>query len=589
MGFSTGTIARVIAVLVLTTASFSYLVAQVYSTGIIMSRFLGTDLTVSCFIGLVGILVCSMLGGMKGVTWTQVAQYIVLIVAYLIPVVWMSIKQIKAPIPQFDYGSALIQVTEREEEMLASCNKNMYAEWHDGSNFVQCDDAAQCSELGCAEVGIVSSGTGTWDAATCSFDGVGEAYVGDGMLCKDLDICDSSDDCNRHTNVIEGKTGFGVWQKSTCVFDGAKTITPTKEICLADSLDKTTEISGRLFDWWGLTVCLMTGTASLPHVLMRYFTTPSVREARQSVSWSLFFIFLLYFSAPAYATLAKLNVYTNIVGSKLESLPDWVLFYSGINMITICGKTGMTTVEEVIAQCGTLEGYSGLGDDILLNKDFSQKTDVIVIATPEANGLPFVIAGLCAAGGLAASLSTADGLLLAIANSFSHDIYYKLISREASESTRLIVSRSILIGVAIFAAYTASTEPDDIVSMVAWAFSIAASGFFSALFLGVWWSKTSPIGAILGMVTGFVYTVTYVLLLTYSDVEPIAKISAVSAGIIGIPISMFFTVVGSIVFPVPENDAMTKFIDSLREVELPDSLKKEIDGGSVEMATDGQV
>jgi cation/acetate symporter len=169
----------------------------------------------------------------------------------------------------------------------------------------------------------------------------------------------------------------------------------------------------------------MVGTAALPHILMRYFTTPSVKEARQSVAWSLFFIFLLYFTAPAYAAFGKVEIYQTLIGQPIASLPDWVKSWQ------IMSPYGVPWINIVDVN----------RDGILQWNEFRIHPDVVVLATPEIAGLPYVIAGLVAAGGLAAALSTADGLLLALANALSHDVYYKMIDRNAPTARRLVISR----------------------------------------------------------------------------------------------------------------------------------------------------
>ena len=228
---------------------------------------------------------------------------------------------------------------------------------------------------------------------------------------------------------------------------------------------------------------MMFGTAALPHILMRYYTTPSVQEARVSVFWSLFFIFLLYFTAPALAVLAKYEVYHNVVGSSFANLPAWVSAWAKIDptlmSITDVNKDGIVQLAEI-----TLGG------------------DIIVLATPEIAGLPYVISGLVAAGGLAAALSTADGLLLTIANALSHDLYYKMINPNASTQKRVTISKLLLLVVAVFAAWVTSLKPGNILFLVGAAFSMAASAFFPALVLGVFWKRANKMGAIAGMVLG---------------------------------------------------------------------------------------
>jgi cation/acetate symporter len=398
-----GNAARLAGVLVLMACSFTYVVAQIFGTGLIAQRFLDMPFEYAVFVGLAGILVCSMLGGMKAVTWTQVAQYIVLIVAYLIPVIWMSAKKYGLPIPQLTYGTAISQITALEQE------------------FIQ------------------------------------------------------------------------------------KGLAPAT---MKQHVAPFTSYSPANYFW--LIFCLMVGTASLPHVLMRYFTTPSVKEARISVAWSLLFIFLLYFTAPAYAAFSKLEVYSTLIGKPLAELPMWVFNWGKLGLVTICGKAA-ASAEAVAASCKAIAGHGG----VLRWQDFVINTDVVVISTPEIAGLPYVVTGLVAAGGLAAALSTADGLLLAIANALSHDVYYNMINPNAPTKQRLVVSRVLLVVVAVLAAYTAAQRPADILAMVAWAFSLAAGGLFPALVLGVWWKRTTNSGAVLGILAGFFATLGYLLVTRY--------------------------------------------------------------------------
>ena len=398
-----GNAARLCGVLVLMACSFTYVVAQIFGTGLIAQRFLDMNFELACFIGLMGILVCSMLGGMKAVTWTQVAQYIVLIIAYLIPVVWMSAKKFGIPLPQLTYGQAIQQISDLEQ-----------------------------------------------------------SFIKNGLA-----------PANMKTHVAP-----------------------------------FTSYSPANYFW--LIFCLMVGTASLPHVLMRYFTTPSVKEARISVAWSLLFIFILYFTAPAYAAFSKLEVYSTLIGKPLADMPAWVYNWGKLGLVNICGKAAASAA--VVAEsCKAIAGHPG----VLRFQDFGINTDVVVISTPEIAGLPYVITGLVAAGGLAAALSTADGLLLALANALSHDIYYKIINPNAPTKQRLIISRVLLVIVAIAAAWVASTRPTDIVAMVAWAFSLAAGGLFPALVLGVWWKRANKQGAVAGILAGFFVTLFYLVITRY--------------------------------------------------------------------------
>jgi cation/acetate symporter len=341
---------------------------------------------------------------MRAVTWTQIAQYIVLIIAYLTPIVILSTKHYGIPIPQLTYGQALQEITAREQEML--------------------------------QMGLTT----------------------------------------------------------------AAALKPHIQPFLNYSP----------LNFFGIIFCMMVGTASLPHILMRYFTTPSVREARQSVAWSLFFIFLLYFSAPAYAAFSKLEVYTNIIGRNLEDIRPWLFTWGELGLIQICGKNA-ASVEAVIEACRAVAGHPGF----VRLQDFVINTDVIVLSTPEIAGLPYVISGLVAAGGLAAALSTADGLLLAIANALSHDIYYKMLDPNAPTVRRLTVARILLLIVAVVAATLAATKPGDILAMVGWAFSLAMAGNFPGLVMGIWWKRTTTAGAIAGIIAGFGLCLFYLVVTRY--------------------------------------------------------------------------
>jgi cation/acetate symporter len=352
-----------------------------------------------------------MLGGMRAVTWTQVAQYIVLIVAYLVPVVILSAQRYGVPIPQLTYGQVLQEIAVREQAL-----------------------------------------------------------------------------------VQQGLAAAGQIRPHAAPFTSYSPL-----------------------NYFGLILCLMVGTAALPHVLMRYFTTPSVREARTSVAWTLLFIFILYFTAPAYAAFAKLEVFRDVIGQNLGSLPGWIYSYGKVGLVKVCGVDA-TTLEAIRAACAKAVNFTGdLGTFThqLRFADLRIDNDAIVISTPEIAGLPYVVAGLVAAGGLAAALSTADGLLLAIANALSHDVYYKMIDKNAPTERRLVIARVLLVGVALIAAWVASYRPADIVAMVAWAFSLAAGGLFPALVLGIWWKRTSSAGAVAGMAVGFGVTLLYLVVSRY--------------------------------------------------------------------------
>ncbi|MDO9063575.1 MAG: VC_2705 family sodium/solute symporter, partial [Sulfuricella sp.] len=287
-------------------------------------------------------------------------------------------------------------------------------------------------------------------------------------------------------------------------------------------------------NFMALAACLMIGTAALPHILMRFYTTPSVKEARQSVFWSLFFIFLLYFSAPALAILVKFEIYTKLIGSSIADLPAWVAAW---------GKIGLVRIDDINQ------------DGILQLAELTLNPDVILLATPEIAGLPYVVSGLVAAGGLAAALSTADALLLTIANALSHDVYYKMIAPSASAPRRMMISKILLLLVALIAAYFASLKPDHILSMVAWAFSIAASAFFPALVLGIFWKRANKWGAVAGMAVGLGLCLFYLVSVKFYGMAPWFGIKDIAAGAFGVPAGMFTLIVVSLLTPSPGTEA----------------------------------
>jgi cation/acetate symporter len=309
--------------------------------------------------------------------------------------------------------------------------------------------------------------------------------------------------------------------------------------------------TGSVMESWRfftLCLCMMAGTASLPHILMRYFTTPSVRQARKSVGWSLFFIFLLYFSAPCLATLTKLqiidpNLPTSIIGKPFAEVANltWIKNWAAVGMLKISDSNH---------------------DGILQINEFFMRPDIVVLATPEMAGLPYVISGLVAAGGLAAAMSTADGLLLAIANALSHDLYYKMIDPNADSRLRLIVARVLLVFIGVAACAIASLQLTGILGAVAWAFDFACSGLFFPLVLGVWWKRANREGAIAGMVCGFVAGSAYLWYVEHGG-APWIGIDHLRFGIIGMPVSLIAMVAVSLLTPAPDSETQ-RMVDEVR-------------------------
>ena len=453
-----GNLSRFCAVVVLTLASFTYVTAQINATGTIAARALGIPFELGVWVGLFSILLCSMLGGMRAVTWTQVAQYIVLITAYLLPIFWISNRGGYGFFPHLMLGEEVARLGELE-----------------------------------AQFGLVKNAAAD----------IAAAGVPGGLKSISLP----------HSAVPAG--GMAAW----------------KFISLA--------------------LCMMVGTASLPHILMRYFTTPSVKAARKSVAWSLFFIFLLYSSAPMLATLSKLqlmdpNLATGIIGKPISTVMaiDWVTAWTAQKQAFIADFNG---------------------DGILQLNEWFMRGDVVVLSTPEVAGLPYVITGLVAAGGMAAAMSTADGLVLAIANSLSHDIYFKMVDPKADVRKRLIVARSLLVVIGGFAAYIASMRITSILGAVAWAFDFAMSGLFFPLILGVWWKRATRQGAIAGMIAGLGSGTAYLIYVypKFMGNPAWLGIDHLRFGIIGASVCLVVMVVVSLMTPEPD-EATQKMVDELR-------------------------
>jgi cation/acetate symporter len=445
-----GNAARLSAVLVLTVASFTYVTAQINATGTIASVALDIPFGIAVYVGLASILLCSMLGGMRAVTWTQVAQYIVLIIAYLLPVFWISNKMGAGVFPHL---------------MLA-------------------DEVARIGELE-AQFGFTKNSAADLATVPKGLAGITKA----------------------HSEV---------------------NTTPWKFISLA--------------------ICMMAGTASLPHVMMRYFTTPSVKSARRSVGWSLFFIFLLYSTAPMLATLSKLslmdpNLATGIIGKSITDVQalDWYQNWNQANLMFVSDFNGN----------GTLE----------LN-EFFMGGKAVVLATPEIAGLPYVISGLVAAGGMAAAMSTADGLVLAIANALSHDLYYKIIDPKAETAKRLIVARVLLVIIGFAGATIAALEIQGILGSVIWAFDFAMSGLFFPLVLGVWWKRANAQGAVAGMLLGLASGTWYLIHVRTGGAE-IWGVTQLTFGIIGSLVSLVSMVVVSLITKEPDA-ATQRMVDEVR-------------------------
>jgi cation/acetate symporter len=428
-----GAATRVIAAVASIIISFTYVTAQVTGVGIIMSRFLGLNYMLGVIMGLAAVLFCSYLGGMKAITWTQGVQGIILVVAYLVPVTFLSLNLTGVALPQLMYGEAL-------------------------SNIVALEQA----------------------------QGIESSYV----------------------------EPFNDWSPAYFI---------------------------------AFTLVLMLGTAGMPHILVRFYTTPTVHESRSSVSWALVWIAVLYLTAPAYAAFSRWEILQNVVGRPVAELPAWVENWSG---------TGLLTITDSPEQGGN-------GDGVLQYEELQIDQDLIVLATPEIAGLPATVVALVAAGGMAAALSTADGLLMVIASAAAHDIYHRTINPRASLTERLWLGRIMILVVAILAALTAIQRLAIIVQLVAWAFSLAAATFFPVLVLGIFWKRTTSRGAASGMLCGLLVTALYMgVNYTFPGIN-LFGIGHGAAGIFGVAVNFLVTVLVSRFGPPPAPETVA-LVEHLR-------------------------
>ncbi|HEX2344853.1 MAG TPA: VC_2705 family sodium/solute symporter [Vicinamibacterales bacterium] len=530
-----GHIPRTIGLFCAILCSFTYVVAQIYGVGLITTRFTGVDFQVGVFLGLAGILVCSFLGGMRAVTWTQVAQYIILIVAYMIPPIMLAYRHTGVPVPHVVYGYQLQKVTAREQELTKDPKE---VEVRDIFKKRAAEADARLKGLPASfqeEKAKAEKRLADLRAANAPADQIRAAEE----AVK-----------NFPANPEAARARWTAERNAAA----ARTSPPLPHATeFAAATEKAQDIKRKNF--LALIFCLMVGTAALPHILMRYYTTPSVREARVSVTWSLFFIFLLYFTAPAVAVLVKYEMYHFVVGTKFADLPAWVKSWSAVDR--------------------TLLNIADInGDGIVQLAEIVIGGDIVVLASPEIAKLPYVISGLVAAGGLAAALSTADGLLLTIANALSHDLYYKMINPHASTKTRLTVAKMLLLVVAICGATVASQKPADILFLVSAAFSLAAASFFPALTLGIFWKRANKWGATLGMLAGTGITFYYMCITqpwlrsVFNVKGTIAEntwwdISPISAGLFGVPLGFAVIIIVSLLTPAPDRETQ-ELVDHVR-------------------------
>jgi cation/acetate symporter len=520
---------RAIAVVAAILCSFVYLVAQIQGVGLIATRFIGVDFSIGIFCGLAGILVCSFLGGMRAVTWTQVAQYIILISAMLIPVSMIAHKDGLGWLPQLNYGRLMERVDALEQQVRDSGDEaRARAAYREAARAMQ----------------------QRIDRLPASY--AEQKHQFEHELTELRRHSGPLREIKAHERALatfprDAADARAVWSdERDALLARAQPPTPMHEPFPVEGGRAMHQLN-----FVALLLCLSLGTASLPHILTRYNTTASVASARRSVGWTLVFVALFYVTVPVLAVLIKYQILTNLVGRQFVDLPQWVMQWRSIEPFLI-------SVADVNH------------DGIVRWAGIQMQPDMVVLAAPEIAGLPYVMSGLIAAGALAAALSTADGLLLTIANALSHDVYYQMVDRGASTQKRVTISKILLLGVALAASYCASLNAGNILFLVGAAFSIAASGLFPALVLGVFWKRTTKAGAVAGMLAGLAVCVYYIVS-TYPFFTRLTGvggatwfgIESISSGVFGVPAGFAVAIVVSLLDRKP--DAYTQaLVDYIR-------------------------
>ena len=438
--------ARLVAVVAAIFISFTYVAGQMRGVGIVFSRFLEVDINTGVIIGMIIVVFYSVLGGMKGITYTQVAQYCVLIFAYMVPAIFISLQLTGNPIPQLGFG-------------------------------------------------------GTLNDGTYLLDKV------DGLLTE---------------------LGFIAY----------------------------TSGSKGMLDMFFITAALMVGTAGLPHVIVRFFTVPKVKDARKSAGYALLFIAILYTTAPAVGVFGIYNMITNINGQKIESLPTWVQNWQ---------KTGLITIEDKNQDGMILYQKDKVKNELTIDKD------IMVLANPEIAGLPNWVVALVAAGGLAAALSTAAGLLLVISTAISRDLLKNALAPNISEKSELLYARMAAIFAVVVAGYFGVNPPGFVAEVVAFAFGLAAASFFPIIIMGIFSKRMNKEGAIAGMIIGLIFTLGYLIYFKFMNPELNNKdhwwfgISPEGIGTLGMILNFVVSIIISKFTPPPPQHIQ----DLVEEIRIP--------------------
>jgi cation/acetate symporter len=466
--------ARIVALICAIFVSLTYVAGQMRGVGIVFSRFLEVDVNTGVVIGMVLVFFYAGIGGMKGITWTQVAQYCVLITAFLVPAIAISAKLTGHFFPQLGFGSTLIDGPHSGAYLLDTLNKISV-------------------DLGFAE----------------------------------------------YTSAFSGP--------------GAKP----------------------MIDVFAITMCLMVGTAGLPHVIIRFYTVPTVRAARLSAFYALIFIAILYTTAPALGAFARYTLTNVLSNTSYATAPSWFKNWEKTGLLAWVDKNndGIITYRAGAAFKGKpiFSGETGPQGQRMLKNEATNNTnelyidnDIMVLATPEISQLPNWVIALVAAGGLAAALSTAAGLLLVISSAISHDLYYRIINRQASEQKRLAIGR-IMMGIAVcVAGYFGINPPGFVAQVVAFAFGLASASFFPVIVLGIFWKRASKEGAICGMITGIGFTMLYIIQTKFMGMAPwFMNISPEGIGSVGMVINFAVTILVSLMTPAPPA-AVQEMVESVR-------------------------
>lgn len=470
---------RRIAALAAVLCSFVYVVAQIYGVGLIASRLTGVQFEIGILLGLGGVLLCSFLGGMRAITWTQVAQYVILLLAFLIPVSWLAYKQAGNPLAPAVYGQQLARVTELEKALAAS----------PAEQEVQRAYARRAAEY------------------AARLDDVEASLERDRFLAREtlrllkIEGAHTEDIAAAHRTLAEiPRNAAAAREQWTRIVaesqERARPLggLPPHALPYAGDPDGTpaerAQFQASRLNFMALMFCLMCGTVGLPHLLTRFYTTPNASQARRSVAWAVFFIGLMYISAPALAVLVKFEVMQGLTGIAFDKLPTWIVQWGRVDPALI-------SVRDIN------------GDGIVQFGEIRLGADIIMLATPEIGGLPYVVSGLVAVGGLAAALSTADALLLTISTALVRDLYVQDVPNRATPEQRVILSKFALLAVAILAATVAMFKPSDILSLVGASFSLAAAALVPAMVLGIFWRGATARGAACGMLAGLGVTLYY--------------------------------------------------------------------------------